>query len=162
MAKVKNDKELKLVKKSKVLLVTVRCADEYFNDCNFAVLKLTKKVLEKVSEAKSIREIAGNSEGLYKITYWSPLGYDNFFFVEDEEDLGEELASEAFDNSDQEIQYLNGMPEPKGDMRIECEMMHVYDDGIAFDCYLKNTNTKLYTERIPFSEFGLQRIIKND
>jgi hypothetical protein len=156
MPKAKTNKEIKLVKKSKILLLTVRCTDEYFNDCNFAAFKLSKKVLDKIKEVKSIREIVSSSEGLYKLSYWNPFGFGTFDFLEDNTDISEELTDEAMNHSDGGVQYLNAMPEAKGDLRVECEMLHVYSDGIRFEGYVKNTNTKLETDQLSWAELGIK------
>jgi hypothetical protein len=154
MAKKKTS--IKLVKKSDILLLKVWCSDEYFNDCNLAVLVVTDKVREKITEAKNIRKIVGNSDGLYKITYWNPFG--ELDFLEDAVDLGEKLYDEASGNDD-EIQFLNSPIElsEKHDLRIDCELMHVYDRGIRFEGYVKNTNIKLETVEISFDIFELGR-----
>lgn len=153
MPKTKNDK-IKLVKKSNILLLKVLCSDEYFNDCSFAVFKLTKEVEKKIKEVKTIREIVGTSVNLYKITYWNPFGMD-FNFLDDATDLEEKLFEDVSDKED-EIQFLNAFPESKGELRIECEMMHVYDTGIRFEGYVKNTNVKLETNELSFKDLGVK------
>lgn len=147
-------KTIKLVKKSNILLLKVLCADEYFNDCSFAVFKMTKHALKKIKEVKTIREIVGNSENLFKITYWNPFGMD-FNFLDDATDFESELFEDASDKED-EIQYLSGFLEAKGELRIECEVLHVYNDGIRFEGYVKHTNVKLETNEISFKDLGVK------
>lgn len=154
--KKKTDK-LKLVKKSNIILVKVYCVDEHFCDCTFAVLKVTKELLAGVRAMKSVINIVQGkgetddlSNSLYKMTYWSPSWSADFLHNDDAPD---EFLYNA--DNDREIQYLNKMIGADGELYVETQLMHVYDNGIRFECHVKHTNIKLETAVISFKELGL-------
>lgn len=151
------EKKLKLVKKSNIILAKVYCTDDYFSDCTFAVMKITKEVLKDIRAMKSIIDIVKGkddeddiSNSLYKMSYWSPSWSADFL---SNDAMSEEFMAKA--DNDSEIQYINRMIELTGDLYVETQLMHIYDNGIRFECHIKHTNTKLETAVISFKELGI-------
>lgn len=161
MSETKTQTGVKLVKKSNKLLVNVCCTDEHYGECHFAVFEITKEVIDAVRILKSIINLVQGIKGetspakLYKMSYWSPLWDATFLLDTDIEDKIFDKASNAHPNYD-DIHYLNQMiPTDHSELSVECSIMHVYEDGIRFDCLVRHSEIKLETSLIPYSEFGL-------
>jgi len=159
MTTTTKESKIKLVKKSNILLLNVVCTDEHYGECNFAVFEITDEVIEAVRTLKSVIDLVKGFKGesppakLYKMSYWSPL-WDATFLHEDDIDGG--IYNKASDHDYNEIHYLNKMITPdNSELSVECSIMHVYDDGIRFDCLVRHSEIKLETVLIPYSEFGL-------
>src|ERR1035437_7469814 len=91
---------LKIVKKSDVILFKVFCSDEYFSECNFAVLTITDEVKKAVRGMSHIFSLNTNkvgredsSQSLYKMSYWNPMWGADFLH---NLDISEEFFDEAF------------------------------------------------------------------
>jgi CDP-glycerol glycerophosphotransferase (TagB/SpsB family) len=157
MATKKKETELKLVKKSDILLLKVFCADEYFSECSFAVIRITKEVLKSIKGLKAIMDIVKNGDGednspsLYKMTYWSSMWAAEFLH---DDDMPSEFYVEATSKED-EVQHISKYIEQGEELRCDIEMTHIYKDGIRFECGVKNSNIRLETCIISFKELGL-------
>ena len=160
---------LKFVKKSNFLLLKVFCSDEYFSDCNFAIMKLTKEVKNNLIELKAIMDIVlgktrrnganedngSNSVDLFKMTYWSPSWSPTFLL---DTDFPEDFLVDKMFEADEEIQYLNKMiKEKEGGEVLRCEvrLLHVYEEGIVFEVSVKHANIQLETCTISFEDLGI-------
>ena len=152
--------KLKLVKKSNILLLNVISLDEYYCECNYALFKITDEVIEAVRTLKSVIDLVSGFKGknppatLYKMSYWSP-SWDATFLHE--EDIEQKIQDKASDDPEyNEIHYLNQMITPDDSkLSTECSMIHVYEEGIRFDCLVRHSSITLETVLIPYSEFGL-------
>ena len=161
MANKKNKKyptSVRLVKKSGILLLKVWCSDDDFNECNYAVFKLTKEMKKAVIALKSVVDIVKGRDNdekvpalLYRMIYWSPAWGACFLH---EKDIEEKLSEQAQEKGD-DIQFLNKIIEAGDELRIEVNLMHVSDTGIGFECLVKNTNIQLETVEISFDELGV-------
>lgn len=149
--------KITLETKSNIILLKVFCEDDYFNECTFAVMKVTKEMLADIRAMKSVIDIVKGrgsddpiNQQLYKMTYWSPSWSAEFLH---DSDVPDDLLDKA--DSDKEIQYISKMIERGDELCVESDVMHLYPEGIAFDCLVKHTNVKLTTARISFKELGL-------
>ncbi len=158
MSKQKKN-ELKVVKKSDILLLKVYCVDEYYNECTFAVMRITKEMKQAIITMKSVIDLVkgGGRENsdtipasLYKMTYWSPTWGADFLH---DKDIPEKFLDKV--DSNNEVQYISKWIESGDELRCDINMMHVYDDGIRFECGVKHTNVKLETACIPFEQLGI-------
>lgn len=152
--------ELKLVKKSDILLLKVYTYDEYDSGCNFAIMQITDEARKALVALKSVVDIINgkDDEGnkpadLYKLSYWSPMWGADFLHTTDCEDAFEDIN---FFKSNNEIQHLSKMIEANSnELCIDVNLMNVYEDGIRFECLIKHTDVKMETARISFKTLGI-------
>lgn len=135
---------LELKENSSTVLFNVRNNDEDFETCNFAIVKFSIKLLDRILELKKARELAG----AYEISAF--YGCVNFL-DESEEDLDD--IYDLVGNSDDDVFQIQ--PIDLNDVamvRTESDLVLVSEHGVKFTALVKNTAVELCTERISWEQ----------
>lgn len=136
---------------SPVVLVGAGSDETEFSTTSYAVVTFTQEFIELISKLRKAREEADCYE-LTKFYYnceW--LNEHDFGYERGEETLSCEQmeALEEFTKDNAGIWQI----EPTGDVPVindDCTQLHVSDYGIKFTAYIKHTNDRIWTERIPY------------
>ncbi len=143
--------KLDLKKGSPILLVGAGSSEQENSTTQFAVVTITKELFETIKNLRMGREICN----AYEVTAFSNecdwINEHDFAYERDEESLSEEQTEmlEEFTEDNAGIWQI----EPIGDfpiLRDDVAQVHVSEFGVKFTAYIKHTNDKIWTERIPF------------
>lgn len=162
--------KLKVVDKSKTILVKVHSSNEDVMTCSFGILPLSKVLIAKIKKLRGIfvKENAKYENIISKLSSYD-LSLDWLTEEENSEDviLSDEMQEElgkagvdddvyAFindkfykDNSGKNLPLINA----------DIPYLEVTNMGFKFSTYIKHTLTKLDTGIIPFSAIGIEPII---
>jgi len=144
-------KKVKAQEGSTTFLLKVYDNDDYCVRCNYAIVTITKDLLETISKLRKGREAMGN----YEVTDFnyscSFLNQDEWACENDEKNIPEELVDELdeFTEDNAGVWQI----EPLGDVekiRTEVDTIRVSEFGVKFSSYMKNTDIEFNTEKISF------------
>lgn len=144
---------LKLKEGSPVVLVGAGTDEPEFLITRFAVVTFTQELFDKIVRLRLGREISG----AYEVTAFY---YGCEWLSEDEccgfeptsiqltEEQTEEL--EEFTSDNKGIWQIDPAVDTDSSLRDDCTVLHVNDFGIRFTAYVKHSDLKIWTERIPY------------
>jgi hypothetical protein len=142
---------LKLKKGSPIVLVGAGSDETEFSTTSFAVVEFNKELFQKIANLRMGREICG----AYEVTAF-------YYGCEwlNEHDFASERG-EVVMNCEQMGMLEDFTKDSAGIWQIEsigdapfinddCTQIHVSEFGVKFTAYIKHTNDKIWTERIPY------------
>lgn len=143
---------LKLKDGSPVVLVGAGSDETEFSTTRFAVVTFTKELFEKIQNLRMGREIAEAYEvtAFYYGCEW--LNEHDYGFERGEETLSceqMEQLEEFMEGKNEGVWQI----EPIGDVPMcndDCTQLHISEYGVKFTAYIKHTNDRIWTERIPY------------
>ena len=144
---------MKLKKKngSPVILVVAGSDETEFSTTSYAVVTFTKELIEKITRLRTGRDICGAYE-VTKFDYSCDWLNEHDFASEREEIA---MSSEQMEALEVFTEDRTGIwqVEPLGDVPVindDCTQIHVSEFGVKFTAYIKHTNDRIWTERIPY------------
>jgi len=143
-----------LIKKdsSPVVLVKAGSDEDQFCTTRFAVVTFTEELIERISKLRKARELAETYE-ISEFNYACDFVNEHDFATEREEETINEdeiVELERFTEDNAGAWAIEPLNEDLAGFRTSGDMMYVSEYGVKFDAYLKHTNDRIYTERIPF------------
>lgn len=135
--------------------------DEYHTTANFAVVTFTTELKAQIKEFKeTIENLKAQGKSIYRMTafsyyveYFSECSYDGV-----DENIDEDIADALYNamgihEGIVEIEPVNTDSIPM--LRTEADQLIVDDYGVMFDALVKFTDTRMWTEKIPFENINL-------
>jgi hypothetical protein len=121
--------------------------DDDFTRCDFAVVKITKNLLERLSKLRKGREEMGN----YEVTDFDCschfLAQDEF----EDEQISEELSDALYEFADDNAgvwQIENVDTNELATLRTDADTFHVCKFGVKWTSYGKYSGVRFSTEKI--------------
>lgn len=143
---------LKLKEGSPVVMIEAGSDETEFSTTRFAVVTFTQEFIELISKLRKEREEADYYE-LTKFYYgceW--LNEHDFASEREETSLSEEQSEQLEDFLDGKNEGVWQI-EPVGDVPMindDVTLLHISEFGIKFTAYVKYTNNRIWTEKIPY------------
>jgi hypothetical protein len=142
---------LKLKENSSTVLLKVYDNDEDFTRCNYAVVKITKKLLETISKLRKGRE----ELECYEVTKFEYsckfLAQDEFEDEQISEELVEELEEFTEDNAGawqiEDVDMSNVET-----LRTDADTVHISGFGVKFVAYGKHSDVRFDTDKISWEQ----------
>lgn len=142
---------LKLKENSSTVLLKVYDSDEDFTRCNYAVVKITKELLEIISKLRKGRD----ELGCYEVTKFD---YSCKFLAQDEfedEQISEELveALEDFTKDNAGTWQIEDVDMDEVEtLRTDADTVHVCEFGVKWNAYGKYSGIEFNTEKISWEQ----------
>ena len=144
---------LKLKENSSTVLLKVHDNDEDFVRCDYAVVKITKSLVELINKLRTGREAIGCyevSDFNYACNY---LAQDEFEDEQISDELLEELEELTKDNAGVwQIEAVD-MNEVET-LRTDADQIHVCEFGVKFTSYGKYSGVEFSTEKISWERLA--------
>ena len=139
------------LKNTNTLLVKVHNSDTENMVCDFAIVTITKDLLDTISKLRKARE----NVDFYEITKFDSsinfLNQDDFAWEDGEETISEELTEEleAISNDGAGVWRVE-IEKDQPMLRTEADLICVGTHGIRFTAIKKYSDIRLVTDRISF------------
>jgi hypothetical protein len=147
--------ELKLKENSSTVLFKVHTNDSDFTRCNYAFVKFTKSLIDRINELREAREKLGCYEVTDFYGFVKFLNEDEFAYESGEKNISEELSDSLWEFTKGnkgswcvESVDLEDVPT----IRTEADTVHVNDYGVRFISCMKYAGVELCTEKISWEE----------
>lgn len=147
-------KTIKAKEGSSTFLLKVYDTDDDCVRCNYAIVTITKNLMDVISKLRKGRD----NMGCYEVTDFNYscrfLNQDEWAFQNDEKNIPEELVDEL----DEFTQDNKGVwqIEPVGELPeiiTDADTIHVSQFGVKFTAYMKHTEgVRFSTEKISFEK----------
>lgn len=143
---------LKLKENSSTVLLKVHDDDDDFTRCDYAIVTITKKLLETITKLRKGRD----AMGCYEV---SEFDYSCIYLNQDEFDEGEQVSEEMLEELETFTKDNKGtwQIEPVDtdslpELRTDADQVHVSEFGVKFSSYGKYSGVSFDTEKISWEE----------